>query len=378
MAILNGNFRGIIDGKTLYDYSSKFDFDLKTMKERMELVKEIFNLVNVDSREFTDEEFWQEIWDMGICKAGINTTDPLWSDTNISAFLEKCADYLLAVDKQDKNEQRVKVYKDKELFNRMIKEQEMMTKTADINQSEMLVFVNPNKNYKLAKDIVVEKSDINKHPEIKAYHELREYMLELHKNPKKRKELAERKGISNKRISSILNKNRALLNDDMLMTKISKDRPIIWKSPLKDSGNEIDWDMLDMFDPSHVKPLLQVKKEIDITNDMLITLNELLKKVELTDRQEEILYLWRKDMTQQYIADEIGVSRDVVLKQLNKIVDKVIDTYEKEYAENYYYLNIAKGKYKKCSKCGKIKLMQYFDKKRSNKDGYKNNCKKCN
>lgn len=375
MAILNGNFRGIIDGKTLYDYSSKFDFDLKTMKERMELVKEIFNLVNIGGREFTDEEFWQEIWDMGICKAGINTTDPLWSDTNISGFLEKCADYLLAVDKQDKNEQRVKIYKDKELFNRMIKEQDMMTKTADINQSEMLVFVNPNKNYKLAKDIVVEKSDIDKYSEIKAYHELKEYMLELHKNPKKRKELAERKGISNKRISSILNKNRALLSDDMLMTKISKDRPIIWKSPLKDSGNEIDWDMLDMFDPSHVKPLLQVKKEIDITNDMLISLNELLKKVELTERQEEILYLWRKDMTQQYIADTIGISRQAVLNQLDKIVDKVINVYEKEYMENHYYLNVVKGTYKKCSKCGDSMLIQQFDKK--GKQGFQSQCKAC-
>ncbi|MGL5718462.1 MAG: helix-turn-helix transcriptional regulator [Paraclostridium sp.] len=377
MAILNGNFRGIIDGKTLYDYSSKFDFDLKTMKERMELVKEIFNLVNIDGREFTDEEFWQEIWDMGICKAGINTTDPLWSDTNISAFLEKCADYLLAVDKQDKNEQRVKIYKDKELFKRMIKEQDKMIKTADANQSEMLVFVNPNKNYKLAKDIVVDKKDIEKYPEIKAYHELRKYMHDLHMNPKKRESLAKRKNLSSRSLMSMLNKNRRLLDDDMLDVKISKDRPVIWKSPLKDSGNEIDWDYLDMFDPNHVKALLQVNKDIDISNEMLISRDELLKKVELTDKQSGILDLWKKDKTQEDIGLALGVSRQVVVSQLKKIVNKVIDVYEKEYAENHYYLNVVKGKYKKCSKCNNIKLVQEFHKEPKGKDGYKSKCKMC-
>ncbi|MGL5191652.1 MAG: helix-turn-helix transcriptional regulator [Cetobacterium sp.] len=377
MALSNANFRGVIGGKTLGDYTNKLDYNLKTLDERMECIKKVFNLVDIGGGNLhSDDEFWQEIWDMGVCKANLNTSDPLWSDTNVCQFLCRCADYLLEVYKpEDKEKQNIKVYKDKDLFKRALEEQDKLTNVAKVNQSEMLVFVNPNKNYKLAKDIAVTKEDINKHSEIKAYYDLKEYMLWLHRNPDERRKLAKRKGLQDRVLMRILNGNRRLLDGDMLDVKISKDRPIIWKSPLKDSGNEIDWDMLDMFDPTHVKPLLQVKKEIDITNDMLITLEELLKKVELTERQEEILYLWRKDMTQQYIADEMGVSRDVIFKQINKIVDKVIDEYEKEYEENYYYLNVVKGTYKKCSKCGEVKLIQRFNK--NGKKGYRSSCKQC-
>jgi formylmethanofuran dehydrogenase subunit E len=35
------------------------------------------------------------------------------------------------------------------------------------------------------------------------------------------------------------------------------------------------------------------------------------------------------------------------------------------------------SKYKQCSKCGEIKLVQRFDKDAKGKDGYKNICKIC-
>ena len=96
----------------------------------------------------------------------------------------------------------------------------------------------------------------------------------------------------------------------------------------------------------------------------------------MSDRQHEILELWRRDKTQQYIADTLNCSRSVVVAQLDKIVKKIISTYEREYAEKHYYLNVVKGKYKKCSRCGEIKLIQYFDK--NGKNRYRSNCKKCN
>ena len=84
--------------------------------------------------------------------------------------------------------------------------------------------------------------------------------------------------------------------------------------------------------------------------------------------------MWRADKTQQYIADELGCSRSVIIKQLDKIVRKIIDTYEKEYEEKHYYLNVVKGKYKKCSKCGEIKLQHRFSK---NGNRLRSNCKDC-
>ena len=46
---------------------------------------------------------------------------------------------------------------------------------------------------------------------------------------------------------------------------------------------------------------------------------------------------------------------------------------------DWHYLNIEKGKYKKCSRCGKIKLAhnKYFSKNKTSRDGYYSICKVC-
>ena len=62
----------------------------------------------------------------------------------------------------------------------------------------------------------------------------------------------------------------------------------------------------------------------------------------------------------------------------NKIPELIASTAEDNFLD-YYYLNIEKGKYKKCTKCGKIKLAhnKYFSKNKTSKDGFYSICKQC-
>ena len=62
----------------------------------------------------------------------------------------------------------------------------------------------------------------------------------------------------------------------------------------------------------------------------------------------------------------------------NKIPKLIASTAEDQYLDNYY-LNIEKGKYKKCSRCGQIKLAhnKYFSKNKTSKDGFYSICKVC-
>lgn len=62
----------------------------------------------------------------------------------------------------------------------------------------------------------------------------------------------------------------------------------------------------------------------------------------------------------------------------NIIPKRIIDTYLRN-REDWFYLEIVKGKYKKCTRCHEIKLASdsYFSKDKKGSYGYKSICKKC-
>ena len=62
----------------------------------------------------------------------------------------------------------------------------------------------------------------------------------------------------------------------------------------------------------------------------------------------------------------------------NKIPKMIAAVAEDEFLQ-WYYLNIERGTYKRCSCCGQIKLAhnKYFSKNKTSKDGFYSLCKKC-
>ena len=84
---------------------------------------------------------------------------------------------------------------------------------------------------------------------------------------------------------------------------------------------------------------------------------------------------------QDELQKEFGIKHSVeYISSLwrNKIPKMIASAAEDEYL-NWYYLNVEKGKYKKCSRCGQIKLAhnKYFSKNKTSKDGFYSICKCC-
>ena len=236
------------------------------------------------------------------------------------------------------------------------------------------------KNYKKEIKDVVTEEDVKKYPVVKDYTDAYNNILKEYKELGKKQFLTQEE---NKR-KYMLKKNLKSLKMDSIDSKVAFARPIKWKQPLKDNGCP-NWDYLDLMDREHIKCLLQVSMNEDLQNDLSCIrtdLENLIKRTKFTDRQKEVLDLWMKDLPiskDKYrggkgIAEMLELSQPRVTKILNDTIDCIINTYIEE-LEDWYYLNINKGKYKKCSKCGEIKLVQRFAK--NGKKGYKSRCKEC-
>ena len=84
---------------------------------------------------------------------------------------------------------------------------------------------------------------------------------------------------------------------------------------------------------------------------------------------------------QKALEEEFGIKHSVeYISSLwrNKIPKLIAEAAEDDYL-NWYYLQVEKGKFKRCSRCGEIKLAhnKYFSKNKTSKDGFYSICKCC-
>ena len=180
---------------------------------------------------------------------------------------------------------------------------------------------------------------------------------------------------------SRLVRNMKYCRVDQVYCKDALKGTIYFKSLLPDQG-ATDYDEFDFFDRDHVAALIRLNKR-DVTTDLGILIQDmydLLESIEMNPLDEKILMLYRDvDMTGEDIADCLGIKRQFAEATINKIINRVMEEYERKY-EDWYYLNIVKGKYKKCSKCGEIKIAngRYFSARKDEKGGgFYSYCRKC-
>ncbi len=427
------NFYGKIDGKTIYDFSRRLNYELKTTEERLALIKELLYNEDGSVQKFFEEVFTQkfdlkkeditydEELDVDLSKLSytganispikliLSTEDNLYSETNIAKEIERITNYILfSLPKEQRTE--YKIYKDEQLFNKMIKEQSLEGATdGDTDQSIHFLMTN-NSNYKNAIEQKITKEDIERIPELKDYDKMLQAvkfklqkiaLLEklygktnkfskleeithddlglLHQYGLEKEDLSKDLYRDEQKNKTLLQKQSALIKEDMIMIKDAKLGTIYFKQPLADS-TEIEWDELDFSNEEHMKNLLRIPpKGIDLQQDMVCMqydLEKLIKDSELSERDIEILHMYRAGLTQEIIAKKLEIKQPAVIKYLDKIVKNIIDTYNKQY-QDWYYLNIEKGTYKTCSKCGEVKILNKENFSQRKNGNYYNYCKEC-
>jgi hypothetical protein len=138
----------------------------------------------------------------------------------------------------------------------------------------------------------------------------------------------------------------------------------------------------------HEYSQLQQHCEEDIDSDLkhiLMDFEILVEATPLSDIVKDIFILKIDGLSREEMIEaleekhQIRFGKQHVSTIIRKTIPKkIIETYRKR-LENWFYLEIAKGKYKTCTRCSETKLATdtYFSKDKKGVFGYKSICKKC-
>ena len=84
---------------------------------------------------------------------------------------------------------------------------------------------------------------------------------------------------------------------------------------------------------------------------------------------------------QEKIEEEFGIkhSLEYISSLWRNKIPKIIASEAEDQLLDWYFLDQMKGKYKRCSRCGQVKLAhnKYFSKNKTSKDGFYSICKSC-
>lgn len=385
------SFRGAINGKVLYDFLKKLNYDLG-QADRIKLVQE---LLYPDGKL---EDYFQTYFDE---KFNVipKLTDHLSFDNTVCKGLETLANYILYAKDAEVGKKVIYNFYDKERFEKLLSKDIYINDITyetlhdfECIETEVIDFlITTNKNYKKEKKqklLVEDYTDDDFTSEIKIYFIDKETGEERYKESKFVNLIAE----NQKHITSLCkrlfegkyNKYKvreilSCLKNSQLQMKVIIKKPIIFKDPLKDS-TVLDYDKFDFTNINHVRALLVFNNENTQTDVgcLVFDLNVLLSKVELSHNEFIALQKWRDGWTLTLIAQYLNFpncfSVEVLLKQVSR---KVVKKYL-EMCEDRHYLYYEKGSYKKCYDCGEIKLASktHFSPYRTS-DGFYWVCKIC-
>ena len=345
----------------------KMDYKLKTAEERVEKVKEI--IANTPSERLTQK------------------------------YLDKLSDYIvIPIERQERKENHIIT----DNHNITVTKREMsfegLVGRLENGEDGIYNMIANDKNIIFQPKVSITPQDLEEMPELKKLHEAILKVEEQLKTArgktayKLRKQLIEMrkdqyviKGSYKKPIYSMnLIKSASKID---LSEKVKED---------KDNGTVSSNGLINFFNEKHISALLcnysKLKEDAwsKFSSDSYYLMEDLDNLIDRTLKDNYPLYydllIYKIDgkqnvEIQMLLEMTYGIRHSVeYISSLwrNKIPKLLAEQAKKDYL-NWYYTNAEYGKWKKCSRCGQIKLAnnKFFSKNKTSKDGFYSICKDC-
>ena len=344
----------------------KLDYSLESPQERNELVKKI-----------------------------IDETPP---EQLTNRYLEILADYIIfAMDKEERKKKKILTDNRMVTVNKRETSFEGLVGKLENGEDGIYNMIANDKNIIFTPKVSITQKDID---EIPALRDLRSAI--------DRVEQEEKKAVGKKKF--LLKKQLIEMRQDQYVIKNSYRQPMYCINAIK-SFSKIDFDehitinekgevqsdgLITLFNPKHVSALLcnysKLKEDCwgRFSSDSYYLMEDLDNLVERTLKEKYPLYydllIYKIDGKQNVEIQEL-LNRDHGIKHSleyisslwrNKIPKLLAEQAQEDYLVWYYTIK-EKGKWKRCSRCGQIKLAhnRFFSKNKASRDGYYSICKEC-
>ena len=344
----------------------KLDYTLESSEERKKLVKQI-----------------------------VNETPP---EQLTNRYLEILADYMIfAMDKEERKKKYIITDNRSITINKRETSFEGLISKFENGEDGIYNMIANDKNIIFTPKISITQKDVEEIPALK---ELREAIEEVEK--------AEKQARGKKKY--LLKKQLIEMRQDQYIIKNAYRKPMYCINALKtfgklDLSEEIYFDekgeaystgMISLFNPKHISALLchyvKLKEQVwgNFSSDAYYLMEDLDVLVDKTLKEKHPLYYdlviakidGKSNLEiQQELEEKHGIKHSVeYISSLwrNKIPKLIAEQEQQDYL-NWHYTEVERGKWKRCSRCGEIKLAhnKFFSKNKTAKDGFYSICKTC-
>ena len=314
-------------------------------------------------------------------------------------YLEILADYIIfAMTKKEKKEKNINTDNRMVTINRRETSfQGLVGKFENGEDGVYNMIINDDKNILLTPKYKITQEDVDTMPQLRRLRGQIEKLEKLEKTARGKKKYLLKKQIIQMRQDQYIIKNsyKPVIYSLNLIKSFST-LDLSDKIEIDEDGNIVNHGLISLFNPTHVSILLcnysKIKQEADghFTSDIYYLMQDLQNLVDAALKEKYPIYydilIYKIDgktnlEIQELLFAKHGVSHSIeyISSLWRKKIPKLIAEYEEKDYLVWYYTNVKKGQWKRCSRCGQIKLVhnKFFSKNKTSKDHFYSICKDC-